>query len=304
MKSGDNPVVGNEMVIKLPALLLAPLRLYFQVAARVAPAAAAGAFIRLLSNVPRKKLSGRDRAFLGTAERIDLPCDGAVLAGYAFGQGPQVLLVHGLQGSAANFHAMAPALVQAGYRVVAFDSVNHGNSPAGTAFSHNSIRHLRQVIAHLGDLHAIVSHSAGAYLTMMALLDVPAGASVRKCVYLAPYPDIDVTLRTFTAYFRVPDSVLPRLRRWFEQIGQRPFERQSMRECLPRHRTPAQPELLFIHDRDDRHVPLHHSETMLAGMVGMEGTRLYVSEGLGHFRILKDPAVLEQIVAFLGRARY
>ncbi|MFP5392883.1 MAG: alpha/beta fold hydrolase [Gammaproteobacteria bacterium] len=289
----------NEMVIKVPALVLAPLRLYFQVAARVLPAAAVGAFTWLLSHMPRKPLSQRDRDFLATAKRIDLPCDGAVLAGYSFGEGPLVLMVHGLQGSAANFHAMIPALVAAGYRVVAFDSVNHSNSPAGTAFSNNSIRHLRQVIAQLGELHAIISHSAGAYLTMMALLDCPPNASVRKCVYLAPYPDIGVTLRTFTDYFWVPARVMPQLRRWFEQIGQRPFEQQSMRDCLPRHRTPALPQRLFIHDRDDRHIPLHHTEQML---VGIEQARLHVTEGLGHFRILKDRAVLEQIVAFLGQS--
>ncbi len=291
--------VKNEMAVKVPGVVLTPLRVYFQVAARVIPPAAVGVFTWLLANMPRKKLSARDHDFLRTGQRIDLHCEGAVLAGYSFGEGPLVLMVHGLQGSAANFHGMIPALVEAGYRVVAFDTLNHGDSPSGDAFSYNSIYHLEQIIAQLGDLHAIISHSAGCYLTMMALLNFPAGLTLRKNVYIAPYPDIATTLRTFTDYFWVPGSVYPQLKRWLEGIGRRPFDQQSMRDCLPRHRTPVMPQRLFIHDRDDRHIPLHHTEKLVPEL---ENARLHVTEGLGHFKILKDKAVCEQIVAFLRAA--
>lgn len=288
----------NDMVVKLPLVLLAPLRLYFQVAARMAPGAAVGAFRWLLSHMPRKRLSARDQQFLRGGHRLDLDCGDAVLAGYSFGAGPTVLLVHGLQGSAANFRALAPALAAAGYRVVAFDSVSHGNSPAGSAFSRRSIEHLRQVLQYLGPLHAVISHSAGAYLTMLALLEPPAGCSVARCVYVAPYPDIATTLRTFTDYFRVPRTVEPQLRRWFEAIGGMPFDRQSMRHCLPRHRTPQVPECLFIHDAGDRHIPLECTRRTLAEL---EGGRLHVTTGLGHFRVLKDGGVIAHIVDFLHR---
>lgn len=292
--------VPNDVVVKLPLVVLAPLRLYFQVAARVAPGAAAGAFRWLLSHMPRKRLSARDQQFLRGGHRLDLDCGDAVLAGYSFGTGPTVLLVHGLQGSAANFRALAPALAGAGYRVVAFDSVSHGNSPPGIAFSRRSVEHLRQVMTTLGPLHAVVSHSAGAYLTMLALLDLPAGCAVTKCVYVAPYPDIATTLRTFTDYFRVPrtEPVQRQLQRWFEEIGGLPFDRQSMRHCLPRHRTPQVPECLFIHDTDDRHIPLDCTRRTLAAL---EGAHLRVTSGLGHFRVLKDGGTIAHIVAFLNR---
>jgi pimeloyl-ACP methyl ester carboxylesterase len=191
-------------------------------------------------------------------------------------------------------------LVDTETRVVAFDSVSHGNSPPGVAFSRRSIEHLRQVMATLGPLHAVVSHSAGAYLTMLALLNPPAGCAVTKCVYVAPYPDIATTLRTFTDYFRVPrtEPVQRQLQRWFEDIGGLPFDRQSMRHCLPRHRTPQVPKCLFIHDTDDRHIPLDCTRCMLAAL---EGAHLHVTSGLGHFRVLKDGGAIAHIVAFLNR---
>ena len=131
--TAHRPARPNAMVVRLPLVVLAPLRLYFQLAGRIGPAAA-GAFRWLLSHMPRRALSTREQAFLDGAQRTDFDCGDAVLPGYSVGAGPTVLPVHGLQGSAANFRALMPALAQAGYRAVAFDAVNHGNSPPGTAF--------------------------------------------------------------------------------------------------------------------------------------------------------------------------
>lgn len=290
----------NAMVVKLPLLVLAPLRLYFQLAGRVAPQAAVRAFRWLLSHMPRRRLSAREQVFLDGAQRCDIDCGDAVLAGYSFGSGPVVLLVHGLQGSAANFRALAPVLAQAGYRALAFDAVNHGNSPPGTAFSSRSVGHLRQVLAQVaaqfGPVHGIVCHSAGAYLAMLALCE--ASTAVEKCVYLAPYPDIATTLRTFADYLWLPRAVEPRLRRWFEDIGGLPFEQQSMRHCLPRHGASRNPACLFVHDADDRHIPLDCTHATLRHL---PHARLHVTSGLGHFHILKEPGVIAHIVDFLKR---
>ncbi|MET0323119.1 MAG: alpha/beta fold hydrolase [Duganella sp.] len=314
---------ANRMVVTLPWWVLAPLRVAFQLVGRLYPPAAVYAFKWLLSHMPRKKLSARDRDFLRGGHRLDFDCGDAVLAGYSFGAGPTVLLVHGLQGSAANFHALAPALARRGYRAVVFDAIGHGNSPDGAAFSPRTIGHLRQVMAQLAQpappvqplqptpstpsappaqpapLHAVISHSAGAYLTMLALCDPPPGVGVERCVYLAPYPDIATTLRTFTDYLRVPRAVTPALQRWFEAIGGVPFAQQSMAYCLPRHRTPAAPPCLFIHDAHDRHIALDRTRDTLEALAGVVDARLRVTTDLGHFRILGDPGVIAEIVDFI-----
>ena len=70
----------NAMVVKLPLIVLGPLRLYFQLAGRIAPQAAVGAFRWLLSHMPRRRLSAREQAFLDGAQRLDFDCGDAVLA--------------------------------------------------------------------------------------------------------------------------------------------------------------------------------------------------------------------------------
>jgi pimeloyl-ACP methyl ester carboxylesterase len=283
--------------VQLPKVVVAPLRAFFRITSRAWPSAAIGTFKWLMTRMPKRPLRHAEQTFLNTAERLNFQCGDAVLAGYAFGQGPTVLMVHGLLGSSANFHVMIPALVRRGYRVVAVDGLNHGNSPAGSIVSPAPVRHFTEVMRQLGDVHAVIAHSAGTYVAMMALLDVPPGVTVKKCVYVAPYPDLESSLVSFMDYFAIPDRLAPPLRRWFEQIGgTRPMAQQSFQACLPLHRTPEPPSSLFVHDVDDRHAPVHRTQQMLAGTTS---SRLVLTRGLGHFRILKDPTVIAQISEFL-----
>jgi pimeloyl-ACP methyl ester carboxylesterase len=60
--------------------------------------------------------------------------------------------------------------------------------------------------------------------------------------------------------------------------------------------TPRAPALL-MHDRADPEVPFAHSEAITAAW---PGSHLVPLEGLGHRKLLRDPAVIEAAVAFLG----
>jgi len=292
----DNRYPKQEMVAKLPVVLLIPLRLFFQVVGHLMPGLAASAFQNLLRNMPRKPLKEKEIDFLNSASPINFQCDDVDLVGYSFGEGPIVLMVHGLLGNSANYRAIIPILVEQGFRVIAFDSVNHGNSPDGIVFSNQSVKHMRQVIHGLGDIHAIISHSAGTYLVMVALLDLPPSQSVKKCVYMAAFPDARVTLLTFMDYFWAPKKIYPQLCRWFEEIGGIPFNEQSFVNCLPRHLTPDKPSRLFVHDKDDRQIPFFRTQEMLAGDAKAE---LYATQGLDHFKILKDTKTIYKIIDFL-----
>ena len=74
-------------------------------------------------------------ALPGGGSRIER--DGAQIWYASFGDGPAVILLHGGMGSAANFGHQVPALLAAGYRVVAIDSRGQGHSSwDGTAYSY------------------------------------------------------------------------------------------------------------------------------------------------------------------------
>ena len=54
--------------------------------------------------------------------------------------------------------------------------------------------------------------------------------------------------------------------------------------------------LLVFHDHDDREVPFAHGDRLAATWPDAE---LRTTEGLGHRRILRDPDVLAEAVAFV-----
>lgn len=285
------------MVVKVPMPVLLAMRGYYRTLGRLSPRLAVNSFQRMMTGMPPGRMSQADRAFVATSRRLSIACEGATLVGHEFGHGPTVLLVHGLMGNSGNFRAMVPPLVAQGYRVVAVDFVNHGLSPRGPSLSAQTIRQMQQIIASQGRVHAVVSHSAGCYLTAMAMRDAETRSRIGRCVYIAPYPSMEATLRTFMGHFHVPDKVLPDLMRWMGELIGVPCEQQTLVACLPRHGAPGQPASLFVHDADDDHIALAGTSDVVRRLAGPP---LHVTRGLGHFKVLKDAQVIARIASFLN----
>jgi pimeloyl-ACP methyl ester carboxylesterase len=57
--------------------------------------------------------------------------------------------------------------------------------------------------------------------------------------------------------------------------------------------------VLVVHDADDREVPVADAEAIHAAW---PGTRLHVTRGLGHRRVLSDPAAVAVMVEHLTGA--
>jgi hypothetical protein len=54
--------------------------------------------------------------------------------------------------------------------------------------------------------------------------------------------------------------------------------------------------LLVVHDEDDKEVPLAHARALAASW---PSAHLMVTQGLGHRRVLREPAVVEKVLGFL-----
>ena len=73
--------------------------------------------------------------------------------------------------------------------------------------------------------------------------------------------------------------------------GQSPGSR--LRRVAPRLRAP----LLLLHDEGDREVPFAHGQAVAAAW---PGGHLLPLRGLGHRRLLRDPAVIQAVVEFVA----
>jgi pimeloyl-ACP methyl ester carboxylesterase len=238
---------------------------------------------------------------------------GMVLA-EVWGEGPTTTyLLHGWGGRRTQLASLVEPLVAAGQRVVALDAPGHGESGAGRLGGRRTTlvefaAALTAVVKVTGPAHAIVAHSAGGGATALAVQDgLPAG----RLVFIAPMPDPMGYFPTFAGLLGLGPRTQPRLLRRFEQlVGRELADLDAPTRVAAWSGAGAEapdlvamagpdqlPPLLVVHDRNDREVGYANGQA-LAG--AWPDARLLTTEGLGHRRILADPAVIDATVSFVG----
>src|SRR3954454_22864491 len=111
-------------------------------------------------------------------EPFEVERDGVVIAGETVGEGPDVVLLHGLTATRRYVVMGSKALPRAGYRVTTFDARGHGeSSPAGSPGEYeyrDLVADLAAVLDHLGaERAALGGASMGAHTTMAFALAFP-----------------------------------------------------------------------------------------------------------------------------------
>ncbi|MDN8617416.1 alpha/beta fold hydrolase [Variovorax ginsengisoli] len=224
----------------------------------------------------------------GEALRISTP-EGEIALQRA-GSGPAVLLLHGWEGQASDLAAFAPPLLDAGFSVLAMDLPAHGDSAGRQTSIPQSARALRAVGEALGPLHAVIAHSIGSAVLAEAL---HAGLGAQCAVLVSAPAHYEHHARRFAAAAGLDregtEAMLALLR---SAIG------VEVREIsLPLRAPQLRQRALFIHSADDRVVAIEDS---LAGASVWPGARHLCVEGLGHRRLLGNPAVVAAAMDFVA----
>jgi pimeloyl-ACP methyl ester carboxylesterase len=115
-------------------------------------------------------------------EPFEIERDGVTIAGETAGDGPDVVLLHGLTATRRYVVMGSKALPRAGYRVTTFDARGHGeSSPAGDPGAYeyrDMVADLEAVLSHLGvERAALGGASMGAHTTMAFALAFPERVS-------------------------------------------------------------------------------------------------------------------------------
>ena len=239
-------------------------------------------------------------------EPFDASLGGRRIRGWVWGDGPVVYLVHGWGGSAEQLAPLVPSLLDQGLRVVVFDGLSHGRSDAGVHGPRSSDavelgQCLDAVAARFGPARAVVAHSLGALAALLALRDV--WLYTERLVLIAPIdgvPAFLVRFRTTLGFGRRVERRLVALseRRTGYAVAELDVARLGAElETRTDVDAPLRPHLLVIHDLEDR-------ETGHAGSAALvrswPGAQLHTTVGLGHRRILRDPAVSAAVARFIA----
>jgi len=269
---------------------VALVRFFFGTLGLLAPALMSRWAYRLWFKTRRFPLSPQERRVQTEAERVPFTSNNKPLAVFTWGRGPTVLLVHGWHGYAMHFSAFVEPLVQAGFRVVAFDAPAHGESPGRQTTLFEIADAITALAQYFGPVHTVITHSFGTPCATYALTN---GAEVSRIVCISPPLHLNGLVKAFSGMLRLPAPVLQHFRLRLERaFGQDVWERLSPHNHARTLSLPA----LFFHDAGDRAVPVEDGEALAQAW---RGSRFVRTEGLGHRRILSDPRVIRQCIAFL-----
>ena len=105
----------------------------------------------------------------------------------AWGQGPDVVFLHGLGASSRYWEALAAA--GSGYRATAPDLLGFGRSPNPPDASYDVECHLAALAPHLPPRAVVVAHSTGAILAAALAARRPEAVAGLLLVGLPAYPD-------------------------------------------------------------------------------------------------------------------
>jgi pimeloyl-ACP methyl ester carboxylesterase len=266
----------------------APVRAGISVVAALAPRLAARGLAELCMRPPRHRAPAHEREALQGAEPFAVRHPGGVVRGWRRGHGPAVLLLHGWGGRSGQMAPLAQALVAAGCAAVAIDAPGHGRSSGRVAtvplYAGAIAAAAREVRA-----RAAVGHSfGGSALTFAVAQGLPLDAAVVIGSPATPAVYVDQFCEALGLGARARRELRARLE---ARVGRR-FEELDLPRTISAARAPA----LVVHDRGDREVPFTNAEALA---LAWPGARLHSTTGLGHRRILRDPAALADMVAFV-----
>ena len=98
-----------------------------------APRSAAETTLRLFAAPPQPSVREKERVFLKTARQVNRQVAGQEIVEYHWGEenAPLIFLSYGWGYNAGRWRHFVPDLLEAGYRVLAYDLPGHGLAPKG-----------------------------------------------------------------------------------------------------------------------------------------------------------------------------
>lgn len=201
----------------------------------------------------------------------------------------RVLLAHGWESRATQMYGFVPHLLKLGYQVVAIDMPAHGFSKGSTSDAYQFTQAILLAEQSLGVFDLVIGHSMGAGATSAA---VSQGLKSKKLILISGPSSIENVLRRFSGYVGLnPKATDLFVEFTGDKVGVKPAEIDSV-IISKSNNIPT----LFVHDRLDLEVPISESENLLSTFTNSE---LFITEGLGHRKILKSEMVLNKIDRFL-----
>lgn len=201
----------------------------------------------------------------------------------------KILLVHGWSGRGTQLVKIADELITQGFYIVSFDAPAHGKSKGNSTIMTEFIACVLEIEKQFGPFEYAIGHSLGGMATLNAIREK---LNVKKAVIIGSGDIIQDIINDFIKNLRLKPEIGIKLRGHFEKKFSTEMDYYSASRVAKEVMIP----ILIIHDEYDEEVNIkaaHHIHQSL------ENSKLFLTKGLGHRKILGNDEVVQKIKKFL-----
>lgn len=206
--------------------------------------------------------------------------------------GRHMLILHGFESRTWNFEKYISLFLQKGYVVYAFDAPAHGNSGGKELNLPLYIKTIRVIHETFGPMQAYLAHSFGGLAITHYLETVPDTKNLRLGL-IAPAVETTTAIDQFFDFLQLNSNI----REEFDAFITRRSGHEPAYFSLRRSVRNIESEILWIHDRDDKIIPMEDVQREQDDKPAK--IQFVITEGLGHRRIYRDEKVIKMMVDFL-----
>jgi len=209
---------------------------------------------------------------------------------YQYGDSDKkILLAHGWSGSGTQLSKIADQLIQNGYSTVSFDAPAHGRSPGKWSMMPHFIETIHHLEKTHGPFEAAIGHSLGGMSLLRATKD---GLKIKKLIIIGTANSVTEIVKDFINNIQLTPKVGKLMKRYFDRKFGQDMDSYSGAVSAKDVHIPT----LVIHDKNDVDV---HYECAYKIHDSLSDSKLYITEGLGHRKILGDKKVIDEIIKFV-----
>ncbi|MBF4516071.1 alpha/beta hydrolase [Flavobacterium sp. ANB] len=280
--------INPTQSLKIPQFIILTSRICAFISTNLVTKYAARLFTTPIKHkVPKRELDMDHKSIQNT---IFIPSINKNIVTYKYGTSPrQILLVHGWSGRGTQLFKIADELVKIGFSTISFDAPAHGKSEGKTTIMSEFIASILEIEKLYGPFDFAIGHSLGGMSVLNAIKD---GLKVNKAIIIGSGDIVQDILDDFISKLTLKQEISNRLRDLFENQYNVKMNDFSAYKAAQKIKIPV----LVIHDNDDPEVPVKagiHIHKQL------ENGNLFLTEGLGHRKILGNQNVIKKIIEFI-----
>ena len=276
-------------------VLLTPKYILFtgKILTAISPFLASRFAARLFLSPFRYKLPNREKEMdeKSIQETINITSINREIVVYKYGTGPKkVLLVHGWSGSGTQMSIMAKELVKNGFGVISFDAPAHGKASGKSSMMPFFIESVHHIEKKYGPFEAAIGHSLGGMSLLKAVKD---GFEVNKLILIGTANSVTHITKEFARNMNLNEKVAILMKAYFDKKFGEDMDNYSGAFSAESVKVPT----LVIHDKNDIDVHISSAHEIVDNL---ENGKLFVTQGLGHRKILGNPDVINKISTFIA----